>query len=134
MNLLARLMSHGFAIALVLLLAVGFIYRGELFPEWELPEFLAFDSAKDSDSEQLAGKIQPAPIPKDGMSPGAATVSKGISAVGTDGVPVTIPQVEAAAVAGGGLTAERAPDVAEAVAESVVDVVDETEDSEPVAA
>ena len=29
MNLLARLMSHGFAISLVVLLAIGFIYRGE---------------------------------------------------------------------------------------------------------
>ena len=44
MNLLARLMSHGFAISLVVLLAIGFIYRGELFPEWELPAFLVFDS------------------------------------------------------------------------------------------
>ena len=35
MNLLARILSHGFAIAIVLLLAIGLIYRGELFPDWE---------------------------------------------------------------------------------------------------
>jgi len=40
MKLLARILSHGFAIAIVLLLAVGLIYRGELFPEYNLPEIL----------------------------------------------------------------------------------------------
>ena len=33
MKLLARLLSHGFAVALVVLLAIGFVYRSELFPE-----------------------------------------------------------------------------------------------------
>jgi hypothetical protein len=47
MNLLARILSHGFAITVVLLLAIGFMYRGELFPEWELPEFLALDSSQE---------------------------------------------------------------------------------------
>ncbi len=43
MNLLARILSHGFALALVALIAVALMYRGELFPEWELPEFLVID-------------------------------------------------------------------------------------------
>ena len=37
MNLLARIVSHGFSMALVFMVAVVFMYRGELFPEW-LPE------------------------------------------------------------------------------------------------
>lgn len=41
MNLFARILSHGFALVVVALLALGLIYRGELFPEWELPEFLS---------------------------------------------------------------------------------------------
>ena len=65
MNLLARLMSHGFAISLVVLLAIGFIYRGELFPEWELPAFLVFDSDKDTSGALLTEKVEPAPM-KDG--------------------------------------------------------------------
>jgi hypothetical protein len=41
MNILAKILSHGFAVAIVALLAVGFIYRGELFPELQLPDFLS---------------------------------------------------------------------------------------------
>lgn len=44
MNTLARILSHGFAILVVVILAVGLIYRGELFPDTELPGFLALDS------------------------------------------------------------------------------------------
>jgi hypothetical protein len=43
MNLLARILSHGFALALVALIAVALMYRGDLFPEWELPDFLVID-------------------------------------------------------------------------------------------
>jgi tetratricopeptide (TPR) repeat protein len=41
MNLFARILSHGFALVVVALLAVGLIYRGELFPELNLPDYLA---------------------------------------------------------------------------------------------
>ena len=44
MNLLARILSHGFALALVVLIAIALMYRGELFPEWDLPEFLVIDN------------------------------------------------------------------------------------------
>lgn len=37
MNIFARILSHGFSLAVVGLLIVGFIYRGELFPDLELP-------------------------------------------------------------------------------------------------
>ena len=48
MNLLARILSHGFAIAIVVLLAIGLIYRGELFPDGELPEFLSFGTTAEN--------------------------------------------------------------------------------------
>lgn len=44
MNILARLLSHGFAVAVVVLLAIGLIYRGELFPDLQRPAFLTADS------------------------------------------------------------------------------------------
>ena len=40
MNNLARIVSHGFAIVVVVILGIGFIYRGQLFPDLELPDFL----------------------------------------------------------------------------------------------
>jgi len=42
MNLLARILSHGFAFAVVVLLILVLVYRGDLFQEGELPEFLSF--------------------------------------------------------------------------------------------
>ena len=57
MNLLARILSHGFAITVVLLLAIGFMYRGELFPDWELPEFLVLDSSQEAAGSDTAGTI-----------------------------------------------------------------------------
>ncbi|MEZ5540485.1 MAG: tetratricopeptide repeat protein [Pseudomonadota bacterium] len=58
MNLFARILSHGFALAVVVLLALGLIYRGELFPEWKLPEYLVpghQQLASDSDRMAAAG-------------------------------------------------------------------------------
>jgi hypothetical protein len=46
MDNLARIISHGFAVVVVILLGIGFIYRGELFPDLELPDFLVPESAK----------------------------------------------------------------------------------------
>ncbi len=43
MNFLARILSHGFAIAVVLLIAAGLINRGELFPDMPMPGFLGFE-------------------------------------------------------------------------------------------
>lgn len=47
MNLFARILSHGFALIVVALLAIGLIYRGDLFPDMELPAFLAFDQTQE---------------------------------------------------------------------------------------
>ena len=54
MNILARILSHGFAIALVLLLAIGFMYRGELFPDMPLPAFLGIDKEAAKETETAA--------------------------------------------------------------------------------
>ncbi|NNG13176.1 MAG: hypothetical protein HKM88_08010 [Halobacteria archaeon] len=55
MSILAKIISHGFAVAVVALLAVGFIYRGDLFPEMQLPDFLSPDSETVAESEGDAG-------------------------------------------------------------------------------
>jgi hypothetical protein len=63
MDNLARIISHGFAIVVVILLGIGFIYRGELFPELELPDFLLPESEKMADAGDRAGnhmdRLQP---------------------------------------------------------------------------
>jgi hypothetical protein len=59
MNLFARIVSHGFALAVVALLALGLVYRGELFPEWELPGFLALGDR--TAAEQATG-VAPPPV------------------------------------------------------------------------
>ena len=121
MKLLARLLSHGFAIVVVVLLATGFIYRGELFPEWELPDFLALDSAESTADDAPAGKIEPAPIQDDWMASGAATDDQQASdvedaAVSTVDVADAMPPVEEVAEYSAPVIAESAPvDASEAV-------------------
>jgi hypothetical protein len=76
MNLLARILSHGFAIAVVLLLAAGLIYRGELFPELELPEILAIGERTDSAAERgtdAGSQVMPAPVVSDTAEEGPDT-------------------------------------------------------------
>lgn len=102
MNLLARILSHGFAFVVVALLFLVLVYRGDLFQEGELPDFLSFEhpaestqeagtaaagGASDQQKEEDAGKTAalpeasgdstPAPAPavtaSDGEMPAAAT-------------------------------------------------------------
>lgn len=60
MNIFARILSHGFSLAVVGLLIVGFIYRGELFPDLQLPGF------PDREVSPIADK---APSTADGKAP-----------------------------------------------------------------
>jgi hypothetical protein len=62
MNILAKIISHGFAVAVVALLAIGFIYRGELFPELQLPDFLVPDSETVAEGDAGAGADEPAAV------------------------------------------------------------------------
>jgi hypothetical protein len=57
MKLLARILSHGFAIVVVLLLAIGLIYRGELFPEYDLPAFLDIGKLADQQKESTSARV-----------------------------------------------------------------------------
>jgi Tetratricopeptide repeat len=61
MDNLARIISHGFAVVVVILLGIGFIYRGELFPDMELPDFLVPSSEIAADAGGgHRDKLQPA--------------------------------------------------------------------------
>lgn len=122
MKLLARLLSHGFAVALVVLLAIGFVYRGELFPEWELPDFLAFDSAESTADDTPAGKIERAPIQEEQLASGPATGDQQASSVEDtapgieDTAAGAMPPVEEMAESGAPVMTESAPvDASEAV-------------------
>ena len=59
MDNLARIISHGFAVVVVILLGIGFIYRGELFPDLELPDFLVPSSEKMADAGDHKDKPRP---------------------------------------------------------------------------
>jgi hypothetical protein len=58
MNNLARIVSHGFAIVVVILLGIGFIYRGQLFPDLELPDFLVPESDKVAETGNKPAIVQ----------------------------------------------------------------------------
>jgi hypothetical protein len=90
MDNLARIISHGFAIVVVILLGIGFIYRGELFPDLELPDFLVPESGKMADAGDHQDKLQPGIA----ATPGTV-VSKPVEA--TPSVPAA-PAVEAPVV------------------------------------
>lgn len=57
MSLFARILSHGFALVVVVLLGLGLIYRGDLFPGMELPEFMAFERAADSGTSDTPDSV-----------------------------------------------------------------------------
>ena len=125
MNLLARILSHGFAITVVLLLAIGFMYRGELFPEWELPDFLVLDSGT-----QLADSDKAGTISRDDAA-GAVTETTdwmSESAAEPDAEPAASPAEDAGASPGS--TVETAPEtVAEAADDKPADVADDVADT-----
>jgi hypothetical protein len=58
MNLLARIFSHGFALAVVVIIAIILMYRGELFPGLDLPEFLADKSQSGTTAEVVSGTVE----------------------------------------------------------------------------
>ena len=85
MNLLARILSHGFALAMVVLIAIALMYRGDLFPEWELPEFLVVEDKSSTGTDGMPATV-------DSALPETATTSPEATA----GVPAEAPQVEVA--------------------------------------
>ncbi|MGB5717426.1 MAG: hypothetical protein WBN81_10060 [Gammaproteobacteria bacterium] len=56
MNLLARILSHGFAFAVVASIIIVLMYRGE-FSAWELPEFLAINGQPRATDKADSGTV-----------------------------------------------------------------------------
>ncbi|HAJ91776.1 MAG TPA: hypothetical protein DCO71_04005 [Gammaproteobacteria bacterium] len=83
MNLLARILSHGFALVVVVLIAITLMYRGDLFPEWDLPEFLVVEDKSGTGTDA-------APATVDRALPEAVTTSP----EATTEVPLDAPEVE----------------------------------------
>jgi Tetratricopeptide repeat len=76
MNLLARILSHGFGLAVVALLIIVLIYRGDLFQEGDLPEFLTFKNQPGSAEEAGSGAVDRR-IDETAVSADATTVPSG---------------------------------------------------------
>lgn len=116
MNLLARILSHGFALAVVALIAIALMYRGDLFPEWDLPEFLVVDGGKDSGQAQ-------APAATDSTLPDTAASSPETSPATTSGAGEAVDAGESAAVI------EPAAPAPETAAESPIPAVADSTES-----
>jgi hypothetical protein len=125
MNLLARILSHGFALAVVVLLGVALMYRGDLFPEWQLPEFLVIEDDTSSGADDAS------PVPEDTATASAETaVTEPAEAPQVDVVAQdAVPPVDEAVTDMDVTTAEPGP-VDAAVVEDVVDT--EAAPEEPV--
>ncbi len=104
MNLLARILSHGFAFAVVASIIIVLMYRGE-FSAWELPEFLAIngqpratDKADSGTVDRMVDKAKlPAVSPL--ASPGSPEEAAAPAAAATAGDEV--PSGEGIPAAGG---------------------------------
>jgi tetratricopeptide (TPR) repeat protein len=116
MNLFARILSHGFALVVVALLAIGLIYRGELFPEWNLPDTLSLGqeqgdagNGRQTDAGQ-AEEVEPAQtivgeittgvsaVPEEEVTPSAA-IDRGVTE--SAGAEVAVEQESARALTAG---------------------------------
>jgi len=111
MNLLARILSHGFGLIIVALLVIALIYRGELFPGGGMPDFLALDSAPDQAADVASGEVKREGEP---AAPAETTATDGGAA--SDTVPAIV---------------EAAPEAVEAEPEAV-EVAPEAVEAEPV--
>ena len=93
MDNLARIISHGFAIVVVILLGIGLIYRGELFPDLELPDFLVPESGKMADAGDHPDKLHPGNAATPGTAAGAAAeAAPSVPAAPAVNTPVTPPE------------------------------------------
>jgi len=121
MKLLARIISHGFAIAVVLLLALGLIYRGELFPEYNLPGFLDIGKLADHQEEATTGQggqsATETETSTSGPSTGSGRDQSRDQSAGPGGMQQEPAGVEAPQPAPG-IEPEAAPEMTEATAES----------------
>ena len=130
MNLLARILSHGFAFTVVALLVIVLMYRGE-FPAWDLPEFLVINNQSGTTEEAASGTVDrvadetrlppvPATVVTTGplakpLAPVAGTIAsdEAQSAVGLPAAEEEPAAVTATVIESGGETATEAAAVAE---------------------
>ncbi len=80
MNLLARILSHGFAFAVVALIILVLIYRGDLFEEWDLPDFLAIKDKPVVTDDSGAGAVDREPAALTATGDDAAASSAPVAA------------------------------------------------------
>jgi hypothetical protein len=142
MNLFARLLSHGFALIVVALLAIGLIYRGDLFPGMELPSFLALDETRKDEADSVtdaASRDGPDQVSPDdveqvadeqatepAISPQPIEAPQPVAApAGDDAEPVPATTAETGILPG---TVARDTDEAAAAADTVGDAVTTTVD------
>ena len=92
MNLLARILSHGFAFAVIALIIIVLTYRGE-FTAWELPEFIAISGQPRATHEAESGTV-------DRMADEAKLPA--VSPMASPGAPEEAPAPASAATAGDG--------------------------------
>ena len=130
MNLLARILSHGFALVVVVLIAITLMYRGDLFPEWELPEFLVVKDKSGTGKDVAPATVERA-LPALAASPEATT-----------GVPLEVPEVAVPEVEAPPIEASPVEVTEEIVTRDVVsppkevvpETIDESPDTSPVTA
>jgi hypothetical protein len=99
MNLLARILSHGFALAVVVLIAITLMYRGDLFPEWSLPEFLVVEDKSSTGTDGTPATVDSTLPETVATSPESATevllVAPQVEVPQVEAPQVEAPQVEA---------------------------------------
>ncbi len=96
MNLFARILSHGFALLVVALLAIGLIYRGELFPDMELPAFLAFDETRKDEADRATAAASPDGPDQVASAEAEQTAGEPVAEPSISPQPIEMPQPEAA--------------------------------------
>jgi len=109
MDNIARIISHGFAVVVVILLGIGFIYRGELFPDLELPDFLVPSSERMADAGNHMDKPQPGmDVTRETTANEPVEAASSASAGTSQETPATAPEatVESPEAAAAGVTGE----------------------------
>ena len=117
MNLLARIVSNGFALMVVVLIVITLMYRGDLFPEWDLPEFLVIKDKPAVRTDAVSGTVDRA-LPE--------TI-----ATSPESVPLVAPQIEVPQVEV--IEEVVTQDVLSPPEEVVPDAVDESPETSPAA-
>ena len=127
MNLLARILSHGCGFIVVALIILVLVYRGDLFEEWYMPDFLALKDKPVASVDTGAGEVDRAPAALTGRGEDAAT------AVAPEPEPEPEPLAPGVAEEAGMPPAVgTAPaDVSETAAEAVADTPVDTEPATP---